>query len=100
MSDDRHAPQELEVALSVCRDALCRSVGSEVRLDSLREPLRTLCICARRDHVPPERVLVVLKQLLHEVAPYESLSPQVRDTLRGRLVEMAIDAYYADDLTA
>lgn len=100
MSDHSQDPRELEVALSVCRDALCRSLETEVRLESMREPLRTLCVCARRERVPPERMLVVLKQLLHDVAPYGALSPQARDTLRGRLVEMAIDAYYADDLTA
>lgn len=97
MADENTAPLDLDGALSACRDVLCRSLESEVRLEALREPLRTLSRCARRENVPPERVLIEVKQLLHDTVAYETMPPQVRDSLRGRLVEMAIAAYFADD---
>lgn len=94
MADESNRSYTMDHALRACREVLQQDVGG-TSLDDLREPLRLLSTCARREQVPPERVLVVVKKLLHDVTAYEAMPPQERDALRGRLIQMVISAYYA-----
>lgn len=98
MPDDSIESFSMDDALTVCRDVLQRDVNSGATLEGLREPLRLLSTCARRDNLPPERLLVVIKKLLHDVTAYEALPPQERDALRGRLIQMVIAAYYGNEM--
>lgn len=97
MAEDSIERRSLDDALTACRDVLQQDVNAGADLESMREPLRLLSTCARRDRVPPERVLVVVKKLLHDLDAYEALPPQERDALRGRLIQMVIAAYYSTE---
>ncbi len=65
-------------------------------IDDLRGALRRFCASARLEHLPPERLLVAVKEALDGL-PVRSIDPpSVRDSIRQRVVSLAIRAYYGE----
>ena len=81
-------------ALRACERAL--DLEPTHGVDSLREALRLLAICARRANMPPEGMLIQLKCVLADSAQALQLSPARADEVRARAVALAIEAYFSD----
>lgn len=96
MDEEPRGSRRLDGAFDVCRTMLQEEIHAGRNLEALREPLRALSSCAREERIPPERVLVKIKELLHDVTGYDTMPLQARDTVRERLVQMVIAAYYSE----
>jgi hypothetical protein len=84
-----------EVLLMV-RDAAQRHVHVGAPIDELRAALNALATVARRDDLPPERLLVELKQALNEVPALAGLEPLARSDILASVILRAIEAYYGE----
>jgi hypothetical protein len=75
--------------------ALIQADGnSEYDTVQLRDAVASVARAARDEHVPPERLLVLLKRRTRDVVP-RHLSQWRRDDLTDRFVRWGIEAYYA-----
>lgn len=86
----------IDGALTAVRDAMEHYAMEGEELDTLRTPVRLFCELARRERVPPERMLVRLKQAIAEIPTIGTLAPDHRDHVRSCVVQLAIKAYYSD----
>jgi hypothetical protein len=62
----------------------------------VRADVDRLCAVARRDKLPPERLLVELKHTLDAVPEFDHLEPESREEVRSQVVRYAIREYFAD----
>lgn len=83
------ARRELEVAIEHHR-------GGAADIDDLRAALRRFCTEARREHMPPERLLIAVKAALDGLHVVSVDPPAIRDSVRQRIVSLAIRTYYAE----
>ena len=84
----------LSDALSVCREKLREQLAGDFSPESLREPIRAFAALARREEMPPERVLALIKDMVRGVSRLESKTPGERADITTQFVQMAIQAYY------
>ena len=95
-----HTPPQrstsLSRALSDCREQLQAQIAQQFTPESLQQPIRRFAALARREEMPPERVLALLKEMLHGVASFGSKTPGERSEITTHFVQMAIQAYYGD----
>jgi hypothetical protein len=71
-----------------------RAFNSQAR-QGLQEAIARLVRLEREHHEPPERVLVLVKSLVHQAVP-RTTAVRERDALEAEAVRWAIDAYYAE----
>lgn len=83
------ARRELEVAIEHPR-------RGAADIDDLRSALGRFCTQARREQVPPERLLIAVKAALDGLPAQAVDPPGLRDSIRQRIVSLAIRTYYAD----
>lgn len=55
---------QFAVALEACREALASKGSADTSLGAMREAIAILAAMARRGHIPPERLLAELKELI------------------------------------
>lgn len=65
-------------------------------IDDLRSALGRFCAQARREQIPPERLLIAVKAALDGLPALPVDPPAVRDSIRQRIVSLAIQIYYAE----
>jgi hypothetical protein len=98
---DRPVPITVDGALAVFRDQLghldITADGAGAGQPQLRATLRTACDCARREGVPPEALLVRLKEAMSTTARLDRQLPERDAELRASLVSFAILEYYSDE---
>ena len=88
------AVQNSDDALAALRATLSRHQGGKADLGDLKVPLRTFCECARREEMPPERVIIAVKRVLDEF-PAQQPDARAANELRSRAVTLAIDLFYS-----
>jgi MoxR-like ATPase len=83
--------------LDALRAALVQYVATPAGGDALRSALRALASEARTKSVPPEQLLVALKDVWHSLPDVRAMSEQA-DQIRllQRVVTMCIKEYYAE----
>lgn len=89
-------PRTVAEALRACQDTFQRHANDGSALEHVCSDVDTLCAVARRDRLPPERLLVELKHTLDAVPELERLEPESREEVRTRVVQYAIREYFAD----
>jgi len=89
-----HVPSA--AALDTFRHAVEHHGNGARNIDDLKTPLRCFCASARREQLPPERVLVSVKRALDELPTLSTDTPDLKDEIRSRLVSLAITTYYSD----
>ena len=87
--------RSLTQALLRVRTALPPATNDRAALDNLRAQLKYMCAVARQDGVPPERMLVQLKQVIAEASPTDFEAVEKQADLRSRLISFAITAYFS-----
>jgi hypothetical protein len=93
-------PRTIAEALQACHDTFQRHANDGAALEHVRSDVDTLCAVARRDKLPPERLLVELKHTLDTVPELDRLEPENREEVRSRVVQYAIREYFADASSA
>jgi hypothetical protein len=93
-SDDvtvQNAREALDAVRATTRAEVCDGGGYELL------SMRVLAYCsrARRAEIPPEQMLVSLKQALDGPLSRADGSATKRDGTRARIIELAINAYYS-----
>jgi hypothetical protein len=94
---EQNPPRDSDEALLVFRAALEQHRGDGSDIDHLRDPLRQFCAHAVREQMSPEQVLIRVKQALDGLATFDAAHPTERQSIRTRIVSLAILTYYADD---
>lgn len=89
-------PRTVAEALQACQDTLQRHADDGSALHYVYSDVDMLCSVARRDKLPPETMLVDLKQTLDAVPELDRLEPERREEIRSRVVQYAIREYFAD----
>ena len=89
-------PRTVAEALQACHDTFQRHAKDGSTLEYVRSDVDRLCAVARRDNLPPERLLVDLKHTLDAVPELDRLEPERREEIRSRVVQYAIREYFAD----
>jgi hypothetical protein len=95
-SDGPLPPRTIAEALQACHDTFQKHASDGAALEYVCSDVETLCAVARRDKLPPERLLVELKHTLDTVPELDRLEPANRDEVRSRVVQYAIREYFAD----
>jgi len=95
-SDGPRTPRTVAEALKACQDTFQLHADDASALEYVYSDVDTLCVVARRDKLPPERMLVDLKHTLDAVPELDRLEPERREEIRSRLVQHAIREYFAD----
>jgi hypothetical protein len=90
-------PRTTDEALQLIRATLEQHSEIGYSLDALRSPVKVLCRLARAEKIPPERVLIDLKNALHSLPALDGLEPAQREATRSRVVQLAINAYFDGD---
>lgn len=91
-------PRTSDDALLALRQALEENTRDAVGLSRVREPLRLLCRCAKREGVEPEHLLIRLKHTMDDVPGLKARTLEEQSDLRVRIVSFAIDAYFSEAL--
>lgn len=81
-------------ALTECRAALQSDLSGAERNGRLGEAIRSMAHLARREEMPPERVLSLFKQMAHGVVSATPHDAMERGEILRSLTQIAIDAYY------
>jgi hypothetical protein len=89
-------PHTRRDVLDRVREEVQEHARDRAPLDELRQSLDALATLAKEDGVPPERLIVELKQALSEVPTLRGLEPQARSDITASLVLRAIEAYYTE----
>jgi hypothetical protein len=84
-------------ALRELRVAIEHHRREETDFDDLRATLRDFCAEARREQMPPERVIVAVKTALDALPAERADSPALRESTRADVVSLAIRTFYTDD---
>ncbi len=95
------APQKIPAELADEGDALVRIIRGRARLRQLNDTevhaaVERYARCARRLGIPPERLLVALKELLF-VRALHDVGGWYRSVLADRMIVWAIEGYYRLD---
>jgi hypothetical protein len=83
-------------ALTECRVALAAYAAAENPVGAVQEFVRSFALLARREELPPERVLAMFKSMVHGVIKTGDRHVGERAEIMRALVKVAIDAYYED----
>ena len=92
---DGRVRHDLERALCVFRDAVQRHRDADPGIDDLQSPLRVFCAEARRERMPPEQVLIRVKDALDGLSGFDD-RPTDKQSARTRIISLAIETYYLD----
>jgi hypothetical protein len=84
----------LDAALAECRLGLKGRVGGTTVDDTTRACASTFVNAARKLNVPPERVLVIFKNMILELPEVSRLRADERMETTRMFVQIAIDVYY------
>ena len=85
-----------EETISAVRSALVAYVDAPSRGDRLREALHLMAAEARSKSIPPEQLLVVLKDIWYSLPGVRGMNePAEQVRLLQRVVTMCIKEYYA-----
>ena len=85
---------EWVAALRVCRDALA-DASAEAPLSLMRKVVGRLATAAHRLSIPPERLIVGLKEVLAELPQFDVMHAATRNNVMRDLITSAITSYYA-----
>jgi hypothetical protein len=101
--DSANTREALVDALARCRAELEARVPDAITgefsvgaLRTLREPIAEFAIVASREHLPPERALVMFKKMIGQLADIERCPVEQREVVHRQLVEMAIESYFGE----
>lgn len=86
-----------EEGLTALRSALGTTLadGDPVKSPALRHAVQRICVDARRNDWPPERLLVAFKTAVQTLAAVQRLTREPdRDDFVRRLVSLCIEEYY------
>jgi len=92
--NDYGLPHTRHEELDKVREGLQLHGRDRVPLDEMRSALDSLATLAKSDGVPPELLIVELKQALNEVPSLRGLDPRTRSDIMASLVLRAIETYY------
>ena len=100
--DRRRSPRDdaTNQALTVCRLALARDLTQDVMSARAQAAVGAFAASGRAEGLPPERVLSMLKKILGEVLGVGGHGSEIRKQLMRDAVDVAIRAYYADELAS
>jgi hypothetical protein len=87
-------PSSRSEAFLLLQDAVQLHLRDGASLEGLRSSLNALSRIARSEEMPPERMLVELKQALHNVPTLASFEPEKRGQITDLVVRLAIELYY------
>ncbi len=65
-------------------------------IEDLRDAVQEFCARARREHMPIEQVLLGVKDALRGLTQLDGDSVEAKNSIRERLVTLAIETYYSD----
>ncbi len=94
-SDESSARHRAELA-AITEALIAGRLDNRADARLLREVVRSYALHAREDRVPPERLLVALKQVVREVAQQDA-SDAYRVIYTDRVIAWAIESYYGLD---
>jgi predicted secreted protein len=83
-------------ALTALCTAAQRYGHAGLEFELLREPVREMCVAAHEEQMPPERMLVQLKQVLNDRSGLNTLAPEAAEDRRRQIVTLAIAEYFAN----
>ena len=84
-------------ALVGLRAAIAGYSGDGTEIETLRKPLHEFCLLSRRSGVPPERVVIQVKHVVHGLPLNVGEAATSRRWLQDRIIVAAIAAYYRDE---
>jgi hypothetical protein len=87
-------------ALLAVQHAVERHARDDTPQSTLRPSLDALGNLARSEGMPPEQLIIELKQALNQMPALARLDPLVRSDIAARVVLLAIEAYYGDGTTS
>lgn len=87
-------PTSVPAALVAVQEAVQLHAREGSVVEHLRDPVQSLCVLAQQNGMPPERLLVELKQALSVVTDVELMAPEKREDVRNRVVALAIQSYF------
>jgi hypothetical protein len=93
---EQGSPRDSDEALVVFRTALEQHRGDGADIDHIHFPLRQFCAHAVREQMTPEQVVIRVKHALEGLAAFDARHPTERQSIRNRIVSLAILTYYAD----
>jgi hypothetical protein len=92
--DTATQPTSVDESLIALQEAVQLYAHDGSSVESLRTPVQLLCVVARRERIPPEKLLVELKHSLAELHEFAVMPPEHRDDFRRRVVDFAIQSYF------
>lgn len=92
--DVSNQPTSVPAALVAVQEAVQLHAREGSDVEHLRNPVRSLCVLAQQNEMPPERLLVELKHALSVVTEVDNMAPERRDDVRRRVVAFAIQSYF------
>jgi hypothetical protein len=97
MQSEREQPIRVGVddAFVALRAALEANARDNAGFADVRAPLHQLCRSARDEGVPPERLVVRLKQTIDAMPEFANARFDEQTEMRGRIVSFVIDAYFS-----
>ena len=93
----RRAPTPLDEALNSLRNVLSRHVDDGLVHAAVSEQVRAVCAKAREANVPPERLLVRLKQTFDTLPASGEADLNRRADLRDAVVTSVIRGYFSSE---
>jgi len=101
---DAASRQRISDALAICRAQVELALRGTKRapgkgmFDGLRDAVAQFAKVASRHNVPPERLLAMFKGMVGQVTDADRRPMDERAEIMQRLVQMAIESYYAERL--
>ena len=87
-------PTSIPAALMAVQEAVQLHAREGSGVEYLRKPVRSLCVLAQQTGMPPQKLVVELKQALSVVPEVHNMAYERRDDVRKRVVALAIQSYF------
>jgi len=93
-ANDARRSWGLVSALQSLSTALIRAGADALDQEMVLRSVREVCACARREHLPPERLIVELKHVFAEAIPRARIPYDKHEVIGSGLVQYAIESYF------
>ena len=93
-ADGKPISRVLTGALQALARAIHQGGAEPSRHEVVRSSVRVLCVFARQDRVPQERLLAELKAMMNAPHALDGVPLERRDTVRSDVARLAIESYH------